>query len=82
MKDADAALSSFFSNSLNLAFDDSGKIEIIKEFMVKDLGIRDQASMVSMLPKMLEHAKTVTEMKMSLLDKLFYLIMHQKSRKP
>lgn len=81
MKDADTALNAFFSDTFNLAFDDSGKIEVIKEFMVKDMGIRDQASMVAMLPKMLEHAKTVTEMKMSLLDKLFYLIMHQKSRK-
>ena len=79
LKDVESALNMFLANSFSSAFEDRNKLEFIKDFIVHGMGVRSQDDMVKILPRMLEHAEQVTKMKMSSLDKLFYLIMNQKN---
>ena len=80
LEDADQTLKMFLANSFSSAFEDQNKIEVIKDFLVNGMGVKDQEQMVNILPRLLEHARLITEMKMSPLDKLFYLIMNEKSK--
>ena len=79
MQKAGDVLSQFFNNAYQNAFNDEGKFMAIKEFIVKDMGVTDSSKMAELIPKMLLHAETVTKMKMSLIDKLLYLVLQEKA---
>lgn len=71
----------FFLNSYSTAFNDQAKIDTIKEFLVRDMGLKTPEKVFETLPRLLEHARNVTSLKLTDLDKLVYLVLMEKARR-
>ena len=79
VQDVSSVLTEMFATTMNSMFNDEGKIESISEFMVNDMGARSKEEAQRILPQLLVMAERLP-MKMGSLDKLWYLMMQQKSQ--
>jgi hypothetical protein len=77
LKNVGEVMSDFFANSVNVVYNDDRKLDIIKNFIVQDMGVTDREQIANMMPKLMSMAEKAN-LNMNLLDKLLYIVLNQK----
>ncbi len=80
MEDAEAQIHALIGHSIDNAFNDKVKIDEIKQYIVKDLGIHDPDAIFQTLSTMFKNSALLSKRKLSQIDRMYYAILQERAR--